>query len=135
MALSVELRRRGTIPPRERELAVLRAAWLCRAPYACGQHVENVRHLGITTRTVERVTHGSSAIGWSEHEAAFLRAVEELLKDQPICEQTCDKSAQTWSDRHPIELPVPAGLDFTFAMQHDTLRVGLPLGNKGLRKR
>ena len=135
MALSVELNGRGTIPPRERELAVLRTTWLCRAPYAWGQHVENARHFGIATKEVERVTHGSSADGWSEHEAALLRAVEELLGDQSICDETWEKLAQTWSDQQLIELPVLVGLYFTFAMQHNSIRVGLPQGNRGLHER
>jgi alkylhydroperoxidase family enzyme len=135
MALSVELNGCGTIPPRERELVVLRTTWLCRAPYAWGQHVENARHFGIATKEVERVTHGSSADGWSEHEAALLRAVEELLGDQSICDQIWDKLAQTWSDQQLIELPVLVGLYFTFAMQHNSIRVGLPQGNRGLHER
>src|SRR4051794_35219535 len=30
----------GTIPKRDRELAVLRLAWLCGAPYEWGEHVD-----------------------------------------------------------------------------------------------
>ena len=135
VALSVELNASGTIPPRERELAVLCTAWLCRAPYAWGQHVENARQLAMTAEEIERVTLGSSADGWSEHETALLRAVEELLGDQSICDETWSVLARSWNDQQLIELPVLVGLYFTFAMQHNSIRVGLPQGNKGLRER
>jgi alkylhydroperoxidase family enzyme len=135
MAPSVELAVGGTIPSRERELAVLRTTWLCRAPYAWGQHVENARHSAIKPEEVAHVTQGSSADGWSAHEAALLRAVEELLADQSICDQTWDTLAQTRNKQQLTELPVLVGLYFTFAMQHNSIRVGLPQGNKGLCER
>lgn len=135
MALSVELNARGTIPPRERELAVLRTVWLCRSPYAWGQHVENARRLAMTAEEIERVTRGSAAEGWCKHERAILRAVEELLGDQSIGNETWETLARNWNDQQLIELPVLVGLYFTFAMQHNSIRVGLPQGNKGLRER
>ena len=60
---------------RERELAVLRVAWLCRAPYEWGEHVELAKLCGVSAEEIERVTQGSSAAGWSDHECALLLAV------------------------------------------------------------
>ena len=55
----------GTLRPRERELAVLRIGWLCRAPYEWGQHVVIARRHGVTTEEIARVVAGSAAPGWS----------------------------------------------------------------------
>ncbi|CAN7562257.1 carboxymuconolactone decarboxylase family protein [Phenylobacterium sp. LjRoot219] len=135
LALSIQLAGSGAISPRERELAVLRVTWLCRAPYAWGEHVANAKHLGMTAEEIERVTQGSSAAGWSDHERAVLRAVEELLGDQSICDETWDALARTWDQEELIELPVLVGAYFTFALQHNSFKVRLSPNNQGLRQR
>src|SRR5262245_8389695 len=37
----------STLPPRDRELLILRTAWLCRAAYEWGQHVVFGRDCGL----------------------------------------------------------------------------------------
>jgi 4-carboxymuconolactone decarboxylase len=82
MAMGIELAGRGTIPGRERELAVLRLAWLAGAAFEWSEHVDIGKRFGVTQEEIDRIKDGSSAPGWSEHEAAVLRAVEECLADQ-----------------------------------------------------
>jgi alkylhydroperoxidase family enzyme len=81
--LAVQLLGRGVLTPRDRELAVLRVGWLCQAPYEWGEHVRIAKQVGLTSEEIERVTQGSSAPGWTKHEAAVLRAVEELHETCP----------------------------------------------------
>lgn len=133
--LSIELLSGGTISPRERELVVLRVAWLCRAPYEWGEHVEIAKLCGLSRTDVERVTEGSSAAGWTNHESALLRAVEELLGDQSISDETWNVLAETWNEQQLIELPVLVGVYLTFAMQQNSLKVQLPAHSKGLLHR
>lgn len=135
MELSKALLGRGNIEKRERELVILRVAWLCRAPIEWGEHVEIAKLSGVTPDEIERVTKGSSAKGWSGHEHALLCAVEELLGDQSISDDTWDALAATWNERQLLELPVLVGVYHTFAMQHNSVRAFLPKHNKGLYQR
>ena len=100
---------KGAIPPRERELAVMRVGWLCRAPYEWGEHVTQSRRIGISQSEIERVTQGSGAPGWTPHEAAILRGVEELIADQMISDDTWGVLARTWSEQQLIEFPTLIG--------------------------
>jgi 4-carboxymuconolactone decarboxylase len=135
LELGLQLVRHGALPPRERELAVLRVAWLCRAPFEWGEHVDFSKRNGVTAEEVERVTQGSSDPGWGQHDRTVLRAVEELVCDQAISNETWKALATQWNDQQLLELPVLVGHYFLTALLHNSLRIGLLEGNCGLRHR
>jgi 4-carboxymuconolactone decarboxylase len=135
MEMGIQLLGKGALNVRERELAILRVGWLCRAPYEWGQHVEIAKRYGVTGEEVERVTQGSSAPGWSEHQAAILRGVEELLGDQMISDETWNVLAQTWTEQQLMEFPALVGQYVAIAYSQNALRMRLNAGNRGLRHR
>jgi alkylhydroperoxidase family enzyme len=125
----------GHIPRRERELAILRIGWLARAPYEWGEHVDIAKRFGVTAEEVERVTQGSSAPGWSAHDAAILRGVEELIGDQAMTDETWDVLAKSWSEAQLIEFPMMVGQYITTALIQNSLRIRLAPDNPGLTQR
>jgi alkylhydroperoxidase family enzyme len=125
----------GKMPARERELAVLRIGWLLRAPYEWGEHVDIGKRYGVTADEVQRVTVGSSAPGWSEHEAAILRAVEEILSDLTVSDQTWAVLARTWDEQQLLEFPMMVGQYVCTAIVQNSLRIRLEKGNPGLTYR
>lgn len=124
----------GRIPARERELAVLRIAWLCRAPYEWGQHVQIAYRVGLDRSAVERARIGSAAPGWTAHEAAIQRGVEELLEDKALSDETWDTLARTWDEAQLIEFPMIVGEYVATALVQNTLRIRLADDNPGLSR-
>ncbi len=135
MQLGVELSSNGFIPSRERELAVLRVAWLSRAPFEWGEHVVYGKKSGLSDQDVERVTLGSDVPGWSEHDRAVMRAVEELMGDYAISNETWDILAKSWTEAQLMELPGVVGAYIMAALIYNTIRFDLLEGNSGLRRR
>jgi alkylhydroperoxidase family enzyme len=125
----------GRLPARERELAVLRIGWLLRAPYEWGEHVDISQRYGVTKAEIERVIVGSGAPGWSEHEAAILRAVEEMLVNQTVSDETWATLARTWDEGQLIEFPMMVGQYVCTAIVQNTLRIRLETDNPGLTYR
>lgn len=125
----------GKIPPRERELAILRCGWLARAPYEWGEHVDIAKRNGLTNEEVERVTEGSSAPGWSEIDRAILRGVEEFIGDQALSDATWNTLAKHWDEAQLIEFPMMIGQYIATALIQNTLRVRLAPDNPGLSHR
>jgi 4-carboxymuconolactone decarboxylase len=125
----------SAIPARERELAVLRCGWLCQAPYEWGEHVDIGKRMGLTAEEVERCTVGADAPGWSEHDRAIVKGVEELLSDHMLSDAIWDALAKTWDDRQLMEFPVLVGQYVATALQQNTLRVRLAANNPGLGHR
>lgn len=125
----------SALPPRERELAVLRTAWLAGAPYEWGEHVDIGRRLNITPDDTDRVRLGPDAPGWSDHERALLRAVDELVANQMITDATWANLAQTYTAPQLIEVPALVGQYFAVAMIQNSLRVPLARTSKGFAER
>jgi alkylhydroperoxidase family enzyme len=133
--MGIQLLARGTLPPRDRELAVLRIGWLCQAPYEWGEHVMVAKKLGIGSEEIERITQGSAAPGWSEHDRAIVRAAEELHSDAMISDATWATLAESFTDKQLIELPVVIGQYQMVAYYQNSLRLRLHDGNAGLKTR
>lgn len=135
MAFSLKLFH-GALTPRDRELAVLRVAWLCQAPYAWGEHVRIGKQLGgLTDNEVARITIGSTAPEWYERDRALLQAVEELHGDAMISQRTWTVLSNNLSEKQLIELPLLVGQYQGTAYLQNSFRSRLAAGNSGLYAR
>lgn len=99
----------GTLSGRERELLILRTALNCASPYEWGQHVRISEAGGIDRETIDRVVDGPGADGWSDSEAALLRAADELHNDAKIGDDTWAELAKTYDEKQLIEIPMLVG--------------------------
>src|SRR5215467_14391009 len=79
----------SSLPPREREIVILRMGWLCRAEYEWGHHVAiGKEEAGLSADDIQRIAAGPGASGWDPFEAILLRAAEELHADCRIGDST-----------------------------------------------
>ncbi len=122
----------GRIPPRERELTILRIGWLCGAPYEYGQHVVIAKRHGITSEEIAMVREGSGAPGWSDHERAILKGVEELLDNKAMTDATWNTLAETWDEARMIEYTMVVGQYVSTALVQNAIRVRMENGIPGL---
>ena len=120
---------------RDRELAILRVAWLSQAPFEWGAHVKIAKRNGVSSREIQSVIEGSAAADWSDHDRAILQAVEELHFDSMICDDTWIALQAFYSDKKLIELLILVGQYKTVAYYQNSLRLPLPSGNEGLLAR
>jgi 4-carboxymuconolactone decarboxylase len=97
-----------TLPPRERELLILRIGWLNQAEYEWAQHVEIAKRSGISAEEIERIKHGPGG-GWSELEDALIRAVDELYENSVVSDQTWATLAARLSVQQLMDLVFTVG--------------------------
>jgi len=100
---------KSSLPPRERELAILRIGWLCRSGYEFHQHTRIGKEAGLSDAEIERLQSASDASGWTEAEAALLRAVDELHGDQFISDATWQRLCKHYDTRQVIDLVFAVG--------------------------
>jgi alkylhydroperoxidase family enzyme len=122
----------GVLPPRERELLILRTGWNCSSPYEWGQHVRISESLGIEREEIERVAAGPDADGWSAGEATLLRAADELHEQAKISDGTWERLAETYDERGLIEITMLVGHYHMVAFALNSLEVELDEGLEGL---
>jgi alkylhydroperoxidase family enzyme len=123
----------GKMTVRDRELVVLRVGWLSGSPYEWGEHVNiGKTRAGLTAKEIARVQVGSPAPGWSDHDGALLKAVEELMQDSFISDPTWEVLAKTMSKEQLIELPILVGQYQGTAYMLNSWRISLRDGNPGM---
>jgi alkylhydroperoxidase family enzyme len=76
--------RKSTLPPREREILILRIGYLCQAGYEWGQHVGIARDAGLTDDEIRRIQTGPAAPEWSALDRALLQATDDLHADSCV---------------------------------------------------
>ena len=100
---------KSSLPPRERELLILRTGWRCRAEYEWGQHVVIGRAAGLTDEEIDRVTLGPDAPGWDPFDATLLRAADELHDDHIVGDETWKALGERYSTQQLMDLVFAVG--------------------------
>lgn len=135
LAFAQKFMTEATLSARDRELAVLRLAWLSGAPFEWGGHVIIGKACGLSQEEIARIIEGPDAAGWSAHESALLRATEELHADSMISDATWAELSRGLGEPQLIEFILLIGHYTTVAYYQNALRFRLPAGNEGLRAR
>jgi alkylhydroperoxidase family enzyme len=114
---------KSTLPARERELLILRTGWLCRAPYEWGQHVAIGRASGVTDDEITRLTQGPDAPGWSDLDAALVRAADELHELSTLTDATYGALAAHFDTQQLLDIVFTVGQYNLVSMALNTFRV------------
>lgn len=121
-----------TIPLRDKELLILRTAWLSRGDYIWGRHNLIGQGAGLTEAQIARVTAGPDADGWEDFDRALLRAADELHTSRFISRPTWDALAERYSEEQLREVVLIVGNYTQLAMFQNTLGALLEPDVEGL---
>ncbi len=99
----------GKLSGRDRELLILRTAVNCESSYEWGQHVRISLDGGIEREAIDRVLEGPEADGWTAHEAALLRAADELHEGSRVSDATWKTLAEAYDQAQLIEATMVVG--------------------------
>lgn len=113
----------STLPPRARELLILRTGYRCKSEYEWGHHTVIARMVGISDEEMRRVTEGPRAPGWSPLDALLLRAADELYDDKVVSDATWDALREELDQKQLIDLVFTVGQYTLVSMALNTLGV------------
>lgn len=122
---------KSTLPPRERELVILRIGWLCEAEYEWAQHVKIGKDAGLTDVEIERIKAGPNARGWNEPDTLLLRATDELRRDAFISDATWKGLSAHFDTKQLMDVVFAVGQYNLVSMALNTLGVQLDDGLEG----
>ena len=114
-----------SLSPRQRELLVLRVAHLRDAGYEWAQHVYQAAQAGITTQEIEQVRVGPGGEGWAPLERGLLAAVDELVADARIDDDTYAVLSADLDMKQLMDVVFTVGAYEVFAMALRTFDVEL----------
>lgn len=99
----------GKLSVRDRELVILRVAWLCDSEYEWAQHARIGREIGLDEFQLADIRVGSTAPSWNEWDGAVLRATEELVLEHTVSKESWDALRRGYEDEQMIEFLFLAG--------------------------
>jgi alkylhydroperoxidase family enzyme len=105
-----------TITARQRELLILRVAYLRNAAYEWAQHVYQAGVVGISPQEIERVRVGPGDVGWDALEGALLAAADELVADARIGDTTYATLSSSLDTQQLMDVVFTVGAYEVFAM-------------------
>jgi len=122
---------KSTLPPRDREILILRIGWLCQAEYEWGQHRIIGKQCGLSDDEIKRIIEGPNAKEWNTFDATLLQAVDELYIDSFISDSTWQNLATKYNEHQLIDLVFTVGQYNLVSMVLNTLGVQLEDGIEG----
>jgi alkylhydroperoxidase family enzyme len=100
---------KGVLPPRERELVILRVGANARAEYEFGQHTVIGLNCGLTQAEIDALVRTPSSHEWSPDDRALIALADDLHADDCVSDATWASLATRWDDQQLVELLVVAG--------------------------
>lgn len=122
----------STLPPRARELLILRTGHRCKSEYEWGQHAYIARLIGITDEEIRRVIDGPDAPGWDPFDATLLRAADELHDQQCVSDATWAALAVQYDVKQLYDLVFTVGQYTLVSMVLNTLGIQREADVEGL---
>jgi 4-carboxymuconolactone decarboxylase len=119
------------IPLRDKELLILRTAWLSRGEFAWSRHHVTGKKAGLTDDEIARITRGPDAKGWSDFEGLLLKTADELHTTRFISDATWKSLAQRYSDDQLLEVVLIVGNYTILSMYQNTIGIQLEPGLMG----
>ena len=118
----------SSLPPRDREIVILRIGWLCQSGYEFGQHIIIGRDAGLNDGEIKAIAEGDSAQNWSEAERSLIRATDELHADAFIGDATYAELQEHFDEKQILDLIFAVGQYNMVSMALNTIGVQLDDG-------
>lgn len=123
---------KAALPPRLREIAILRIGWRCSSDYEFGQHKTFGRQAGLDDDEILRLAAEDPGPGWSDLERAVIDSADELHASHDLSDATWSALAAHLTPPDIIELLSLIGRYWTVSVVTNALRIQLEPGATGL---
>jgi 4-carboxymuconolactone decarboxylase len=121
----------STLTARDREMVTVRTGWLRRGEYEWAQHVRMARNAGLSDEEVDAISVGPDSAVWGPRDAALLRAVDEIVADRCIGDETWKRLAEHLDRKQLMDLVFTIGNYDLLAMAFNTFGLQLDPGLAG----
>jgi 4-carboxymuconolactone decarboxylase len=103
------LSRRNGLPPRQREIVILRVGFLCKSGYEFTQHTAIGRREGLSDAEIGAIKRGAEAGIWSDADAALLRAADDLVTDHFVSDPVWAALTRHFDQKQCMDVVFTAG--------------------------
>lgn len=126
-----KLMSRSLLPPRDREILILRALALCDESYEVDHHVRIAGTLGVSAAEVAAAQTGRGA-ALGAFERVLVRAAEELVNDRCLSDECWATLAKAYTPNQMIEVVFLVGTYTMLSMATNSFGIPMDDGTSAL---
>ncbi|MHA2180902.1 MAG: carboxymuconolactone decarboxylase family protein, partial [Promethearchaeota archaeon] len=99
----------SSLPPRDKEIIILRVAWLTKAKYEWDHHLIVGKQAGLSDEEINRIKKGLDTKGWGKNDAALIQTVDELYTNTFISNPTWKALSERYNSYQLMDLVFTVG--------------------------
>ncbi|CAN7586936.1 hypothetical protein LJR219_004361 [Phenylobacterium sp. LjRoot219] len=107
--LNIHLLLTSTVPVRQRQIAIMRTAWLCKAKYMWSSHLRTSLGFGLEPELFRPLQVGADDPYFSDFETTIILATEELVRDRRISEESWRALSGEWDNQQLLDFMFTVG--------------------------
>ena len=108
-ALNIHLLSTTSLPLRDRQIAIMRTAWICDARYMWSSHLRTSLRRGLEPKLFGALQVGASDPYFTQLERTVIHATEDLVRDRLISDANWKALAAQWSNEQLLDFMFTVG--------------------------
>ncbi len=107
--LNVHLLTANSLPVKQRQIAIMRTAWICKCTYMWSSHLRTTQRCGLSTDMFDPVKNGAEDPYFSEFESTVIRATDELVHEKRISDESWQALSAQWGKQQLLDFMFTVG--------------------------
>jgi 4-carboxymuconolactone decarboxylase len=105
----------NTLPVKQRQIAIMRTAWICKATYMWSSHLRTTVRAGVSTDIFKPIQSGADDPYFTEFERVLMRATDELVNDKKVSDANWQALMAEWNNQQMLDFLFTVGGYVTIA--------------------
>jgi alkylhydroperoxidase family enzyme len=106
----------NTMPVKQRQIAIMRTAWITKATYMWSSHLNTSVACGLSDDMFRPIQMGPDDPYFTDFERTIMLATDELVNDRTISDENWKKLMAEWTNQQMLDFMFTVGCYLTSAM-------------------
>jgi 4-carboxymuconolactone decarboxylase len=107
--LNIHLLSASTLPVKQRQIAIMRTAWLTKATYMWSSHLNTSKLAGLTDEFYGPVQRGPDDPYFTQFERTVMLATEDLVTDRKVSDANWTALSAEWNEQQLLDFLFTVG--------------------------
>ncbi len=106
---NIHLLTTSSLPVKQRQIAIMRTAWLCKSSYIWSSHLNTSQLLGLQPDMFRPLQIGADDPYFADFERRIIRATEELVENRQLSDTSWQGLAEEWNNQQMLDFLFTVG--------------------------
>ena len=107
--LNIHLLSQNTLPVKQRQIAIMRVAWITGATYMWSSHLQTSISCGLSPEMYGPIQRGADDAYFTPFEATVIRATDDLVNDRKVSDANWHALMAEWDEKQMLDFLFTVG--------------------------